>query len=54
MGYSVYRLLWEDTLRDNLLNFANTPKGVLLLQQTGAMVDCAAYMYSRYQRKLQV
>lgn len=45
---------WEDTLKDNLLNFAATPKGVLLLQQSGAMEDCVAYMYARYIKKLQV
>ncbi|WAR13306.1 BROMI-like protein [Mya arenaria] len=31
---------WEDTLRDNLLNFASTAKGILLLQQTGALNEC--------------
>lgn len=45
---------WEDMLQDHLLNFAATPKGVLLLQQTGAMCECVSYMYSRYERKLQV
>ena len=49
-----FTFIWEDTLRDNLLNFAGTPKGVLLLQQTGAMNECVAYMHSRYARKLQV
>jgi len=46
--------VWEDVLRDDLLNFAATPKGVLLLHQTGAMCECVKYMYSRYERKLQV
>jgi len=46
--------IWEDVLQDDLLNFAATPKGVLLLQQTGAMCECVSYMYSRYERKLQV
>jgi hypothetical protein len=45
---------WEMQLRDDLLNFAGTPKGVLLLQQTGAFRDCVFFMYSRYERKLQV
>ena len=49
-----FTFIWEDTRRDNLLNFAGTPKGVLLLQQTGAMNECVAYMHSRYARKLQV
>jgi len=46
--------IWEDMFQDDLLNFAATPKGVLLLQQTGAMCECVSYMYSRYDRKLQV
>ena len=39
---------------DNLLNFAGTPKGLLLLQQTGKMNECVAYMNERYKKKLQV
>ncbi|KAK3086457.1 hypothetical protein FSP39_018719 [Pinctada imbricata] len=46
--------VWEDTLRDNLLNFASTAKGILLLQQTGAMNECVSYMFARYEKKLQV
>lgn len=45
---------WEDILRDNLLNFASSAKGLLLLQQTGAMNECVSYMYARYEKKLQV
>ncbi|XP_053402163.1 protein broad-minded-like isoform X2 [Mercenaria mercenaria] len=45
---------WEDTLRDNLLNFASTAKGILLLQQTGALNECMFYMHTRYEKKLQV
>jgi len=52
--YFFYRLAWEDTLRDNLLNFASTAKGILLLQQTGAINECMSYMYARYAKKLQV
>lgn len=48
------RLFWEDVLRDNLLNFASTAKGILLLQQTGTMNECVSYMYQRYEKKLQV
>uniref|UniRef100_S4RUF3 Protein broad-minded n=1 Tax=Petromyzon marinus TaxID=7757 RepID=S4RUF3_PETMA len=48
------RLAWEETLLDNLLNFAATPRGLLLLQQTGAIGQCVAYMFSRYTSKLQV
>uniref|UniRef100_A0AAY4BMH9 Protein broad-minded n=1 Tax=Denticeps clupeoides TaxID=299321 RepID=A0AAY4BMH9_9TELE len=47
-------LLWEETLLDNLLNFAATPKGLLLLQQTGAIGECIGYMFSRFTKKLQV
>ncbi|KAK7505391.1 hypothetical protein BaRGS_00003553 [Batillaria attramentaria] len=49
--YSI--LFWEDVLRDNLLNFASTAKGILLLQQTGAINECVSYMYQRYEKKLQ-
>ncbi|PIK61699.1 hypothetical protein BSL78_01403 [Apostichopus japonicus] len=46
--------MWEQTLVDLLLNFAGTPKGLLLLQQTGAMNEAVAYMNGRYTQKLQV
>lgn len=39
---------------DALLNFAATPKGLLLLQQTGAIDECVSYMFSRFTKKLQV
>ncbi|XP_059368287.1 protein broad-minded isoform X2 [Carassius carassius] len=44
---------WEEMLLDNLLNFAATPKGLLLLQQTGAINECVTYMFSRFTKKLQ-
>ncbi|XP_076873991.1 protein broad-minded isoform X2 [Brachyhypopomus gauderio] len=47
-------VVWEEVLLDNLLNFAATPKGLLLLQQTGAIHECVAYMFSRFTQKLQV
>ncbi|XP_037607377.1 protein broad-minded isoform X1 [Sebastes umbrosus] len=47
-------LIWEETLLDSLLNFAATPKGLLLLQQTGAINECLSYMFSRFTKKLQV
>ncbi|XP_047184716.1 protein broad-minded isoform X3 [Scophthalmus maximus] len=47
-------LIWEETLLDSLLNFAATPKGLLLLQQMGAMNECVSYMFSRFSKKLQV
>ncbi|XP_008287243.1 protein broad-minded [Stegastes partitus] len=46
--------IWEETLLDSLLNFAVTPKGLLLLQQTGAINECVSYMFSRFTKKLQV
>jgi hypothetical protein len=47
--------MWEESLRDNLLNFAATPKGLLLLfQQFDAIIPCVEFMYSRYSRKMQV
>uniref|UniRef100_A0A8C9TLN5 Protein broad-minded n=1 Tax=Scleropages formosus TaxID=113540 RepID=A0A8C9TLN5_SCLFO len=51
---SVQHSLWAETLLDNLLNFAATPKGLLFLQQTGAMDECVTYMFSRFTKKLQV
>ncbi|XP_068198056.1 protein broad-minded isoform X2 [Antennarius striatus] len=47
-------LIWDETLLDSLLNFAATPKGLLLLQQTGAINECVSYMFSRFTKKLQV
>ncbi|XP_077600350.1 protein broad-minded [Stigmatopora nigra] len=47
-------LLWEETLLDSLLNFAATPKGVLLLQQTGTIQECISHMFSRLSKKMQV
>ncbi|KAM4693395.1 protein broad-minded [Discoglossus pictus] len=47
-------IVWEESLLDNLLNFAATPKGLLLLQQTGAISECVSYMFSRFTKKLQV
>lgn len=52
--FVLYSTAWEDILRDNLLNFASSAKGLLLLQQTGAMNECMSYMYARYEKKLQV
>ncbi|KAI4802171.1 hypothetical protein KUCAC02_020025, partial [Chaenocephalus aceratus] len=52
--FSHNMLIWEETLLDSLLNFAATPKGLLLLQQTGAITECVSYMFSRFTKKLQV
>ncbi|XP_053736225.1 protein broad-minded isoform X2 [Synchiropus splendidus] len=46
--------IWEETLLDSLLNFAVTPRGLVLLQQTGALDPCVAHMFSRFTRGLQV
>ncbi|KAM9798244.1 protein broad-minded, partial [Neosynchiropus ocellatus] len=46
--------VWEETLLDSLLNFAVTPRGLVLLQQTGALDQCVAHMFSRFTRRLQV
>ncbi|XP_028653624.1 protein broad-minded [Erpetoichthys calabaricus] len=59
MGYTTSQdlqnnMIWEETLLDNLLNFAATPKGLLLLQQTGAINECVSYMFNRFTKKLQV
>ncbi|XP_031204573.1 protein broad-minded isoform X1 [Mastomys coucha] len=45
---------WEDNLLDDLLNFAATPKGLLLLQRTGAINECVTFMFSQYAKKPQV
>ncbi|XP_072355460.1 protein broad-minded isoform X1 [Scyliorhinus torazame] len=47
-------MILEEMLLDNLLNFAATPKGLLLLQQTGALNECVIFMFSRFTKKLQV
>ncbi|XP_077156848.1 protein broad-minded isoform X2 [Paroedura picta] len=44
----------EETLLDDLLNFAATPKGLLLLQKTGAITECVTFMFSRFTKNLQV
>uniref|UniRef100_A0A4X1TJV2 Protein broad-minded n=1 Tax=Sus scrofa TaxID=9823 RepID=A0A4X1TJV2_PIG len=45
---------WEENLLDDLLNFAATPKGLLLLQRTGAINECVTFMFNRYAKKLQI
>ncbi|XP_068087481.1 protein broad-minded isoform X2 [Hyperolius riggenbachi] len=47
-------MVWEESLLDCLLNFAATPRGLLFLQQTGAINECVTYMFSRFTKKLQV
>ncbi|XP_060609239.2 protein broad-minded isoform X1 [Anolis sagrei] len=47
-------ILLEETLLDDLLNFASTPKGLLLLQNTGTVNECVTYMFNRFTKNLQV
>ncbi|XP_072499272.1 protein broad-minded isoform X6 [Notamacropus eugenii] len=47
-------MAWEENLLDDLLNFAATPRGLLLLQKTGSINDCVTFMFNRYAKKLQV
>ncbi|KAM6186740.1 protein broad-minded isoform 2-T2 [Rhynchocyon petersi] len=44
----------EENLLDALLNFAATPKGLLLLQRTGAIDECVTLMFNRYAKELQI
>uniref|UniRef100_A0A8C3W2Q8 Protein broad-minded n=1 Tax=Catagonus wagneri TaxID=51154 RepID=A0A8C3W2Q8_9CETA len=46
-------MAWEENLLDDLLNFAATPKGLLLLQRTGSINECVTFMFNRYAKKLQ-
>ncbi|XP_037699195.1 protein broad-minded isoform X2 [Choloepus didactylus] len=47
-------MAWEENLLDDLLNFAATPKGLLLLQRTGAVNECVTFMFNQYAKKLQI
>ncbi|XP_013372110.1 PREDICTED: protein broad-minded isoform X2 [Chinchilla lanigera] len=44
----------EENLLDDLLNFAATPKGLLLLQRTGVINECVTFMSNQYAKNLQV
>ncbi|XP_060046514.1 protein broad-minded isoform X2 [Erinaceus europaeus] len=46
-------MTWGENLLDDLLNFAATPKGLLLLQRTGAISECVTFMFNRYAKNLQ-
>ena len=54
LNFIVSRIWWEESLRDNLLSYATTPKGVLLMHQSTAMSACVEYMCLRQRRKIQV
>ncbi|KAI8916341.1 broad-minded protein-domain-containing protein [Gorgonomyces haynaldii] len=45
---------FDNMLIDNLLNFAATPKGIVLLHETGNMAACVGYMLKRYKKKMKV
>nr|XP_014433429.1 protein broad-minded isoform X4 [Pelodiscus sinensis] len=47
-------MVWEETLLDDLLHFAATPKGLLLLQNTGTLNECVTFMFSKFSKKIQV
>ena len=47
-------MAWDENLLDGLLNFAATPKGLLLLQRTDAITECVTFMFNRHAKKLQV
>ncbi|XP_072853453.2 protein broad-minded isoform X2 [Pogona vitticeps] len=47
-------IVLEETLLDDLLNFAATPKGLLLLQNTGTINECVTFMFNRFTKNFQV
>lgn len=47
-------LSWPDSLLDNLLNMASTPKGVFYLNETELLEQVTRYLYKRYRSKIQV
>ncbi|CAF0787645.1 unnamed protein product, partial [Brachionus calyciflorus] len=47
-------LTWSDSLLDNLLNMASTPKGVFYLNETELLNQVTIYLFKRYKSKLQV
>ncbi|XP_061479706.1 protein broad-minded isoform X2 [Rhineura floridana] len=47
-------VVMEETLLDDLLNFAATPKGLLLLQNTGTINECVIFMFNRFTKNFHV
>ncbi|UJR27576.1 hypothetical protein I4U23_008857 [Adineta vaga] len=45
---------WKETLLDHLLLFASTPKGILLLTQTGYLPECIIYIDEHWRSTGQV
>eukprot|EP00069_Balaena_mysticetus_P013496 bmy_08120T0 len=52
--FTCFSMAWEENLLDDLLNFAATPKGLQLLQRTGAINECVTFMFNQYAKELQV
>ena len=48
------RFSWSESLLDNLVGMASTPKGVYYLNETGLVKHVVKYLYYRYKSKLQV
>jgi hypothetical protein len=47
-------LSWSDSLIDNMLCLASTPKGVIYFNDTGLMRPLVSYMFQRYKQRCQV
>jgi hypothetical protein len=47
-------LSWSDTLLDNMLCLASTPKGVVYFNETGLTKPIVNYMFQRYKQRCQV
>ena len=50
----MFTFSWSESLLDNLVCMASTPKGVYFLNETGLLKQVVNYMFSRYKSKLQV
>ncbi|KAM8787961.1 protein broad-minded [Rhynchonycteris naso] len=47
-------MVWEENLLNGLLNFAATPKGLLLLQKTGVINECVTFMFNQHAKNLKI
>jgi hypothetical protein len=50
----MFSLSWSDSLLDNLVVMASTPKGVIHLNETGLVSQVINYMFVRYKSKFQI
>jgi hypothetical protein len=50
----MFTFSWSESLLDNLVSMASTPKGVYYLNETGLLRQVVNYMFTRYKSKLQV